>query len=179
MTVPSPTFLARRAAAGDQHAFARLAQRFELLIRATVYEIEGQDLQDARQACLLGLLDACHAIVNDPSLHLAGAVKVRMRSRVREQWRASQNGSTVALVRALELGTGEWQVEIPDDRYDPARVCEVRDHLARAVDAFWDLPDCDRDAIRRGVELGERPGCAQQVRRHRAHKRLRQLANAA
>ena len=53
-------FLARRVKRGDELAFAELARRYRPLIGAATRQVPpGLEAEDARQAALIGLLEAC------------------------------------------------------------------------------------------------------------------------
>ena len=81
----SDRFLAVRAAAGDEPAFAELALRYRALIgRLTQGPPRGVEVDDVRQEALLGLLDACQFF--DPA---KGAFAVVASLNVRWQIRSS------------------------------------------------------------------------------------------
>jgi len=185
VTIPSHLFLARRTVAGDEYAFACLVDRYEWMIRGIIWEIAGQSLDDARQVCLLALHDACHAVVEDPRRSLSAAARVRMRSRVGRQWEESRGRRAAPVTQAVPFGDEDFEVDdgeggpVPiDERSDPALICETRDRLRRTIDAFHQLTPAQQTAMRRPQPQHD-PTRRYQVRRHRAHKRLRQLVNEA
>jgi len=93
----SDGFLARRAAAGDDVAFAELARRYRPLIR--YYSVEapaGIDVDDLRQAALLGLLDTCRK--HDPA---KGPFRALAKSNVRSRVNAARKHARALKHRLL------------------------------------------------------------------------------
>jgi transposase-like protein len=129
----SDNFLAARAAAGDDSAFAELALRFRPLIgKATMLPPAGLDVEDLRQEALLGLFETCQR--HDPR---RGAFAALARCNVRQRViAASKRARTIKhrlLTEAAHDGEdpGLWlaaRVAAPAGA-DPARVVELRDEL--------------------------------------------------
>src|SRR3954466_2922158 len=131
----SDNFLAARAAAGDDAAFAELARRFRPLIgKTTILPPAGVDVEDLRQEALLGLFETCQR--HDPR---RGAFASLARCNVRQRGiAASKRARTVKhrlLTEAAHDGEDpkRWltaRLAAPAGT-DPARVLELRDYAVR------------------------------------------------
>jgi transposase len=99
-------FPARRAASGDGVAFGELARRYEPLIAAaTRRPPDGLDLDDARQAALIGLYQACR---ETDGLHtFAGIARLRVRWAVAAAIRSACTGKQRILTDATRDGNGD------------------------------------------------------------------------
>lgn len=123
--------LAVRAASGDGDAFEELASRYRPLIgAATRWLPDGLEHDDARQAALLGLFEACRA--TDGIRRFAGLAAKRVRWQVAVARRAAMTRKHRVLTGAIH-GSDErdgalaW-IAAPDAT-DPARVVELREVL--------------------------------------------------
>lgn len=129
----SDAFLGRRAAEGDDIAFAELARRYRPLItRACRVPVRGVDVEDARQEALLGLLKACRE--HDPARgSFAAFARVCVRSKVAHARVSARAGKHRILTDALRDGdepTHQLQERTAAGAgSDPAVVVELRDEL--------------------------------------------------
>jgi transposase len=124
-------FLARRAASGDGVAFVELARRYEPLVAsATRRPPDWLGLEDARQAALIGLYQACRE--TDGLRTFAGIARLRVQWAVAAGYRAACTFKHRILTDATRDGHG------PDGALahvagpaglDPARVVELRAEL--------------------------------------------------
>ncbi len=129
----SDGFLAGRAAAGDDVAFAELARRYRPLIRYySAGPPAGIDVDDLRQAALLGLLETCrkHDPAKGPFRALA---KCNVRSRVNAARKHARALKHRLLSDAAHDGDepGLWleaRAAAPAGT-DPLRAVELRDEL--------------------------------------------------
>jgi transposase-like protein len=127
--------LAVRAAAGDGDAFEELARRYRPLIgAATRWLPDGLEPDDARQAALLGLFEACRA--TDGIRRFAGLAAKRVRWQVAAARRAATTRKHRVLTDAIHGnderdGALAW-IAAPDAT-DPARVVELREVLREQV----------------------------------------------
>jgi len=135
----SDKFLAVRAAAGDEASFGELARRYRPLIVATASgPPKGVDVDDLRQAGLVGLHAACLAF--EPgrgSFSSFARRRVRWQvGRAREAARARKHG-----VLSLAVHDGNEPLTRVVERLrasegsDPARVVELREELRQRVHA--------------------------------------------
>lgn len=130
-------FLARRAASGDAVAFAELARRYEPLIAAaTRRPPDGLALEDARQAALIGLFQACRE--TDGLRTFAGIARLRV------QWAAAAAFRSACAFKQRMLTDATRDGHGPDGALahvagpagaDPARVVELRTELRERWDA--------------------------------------------
>jgi len=126
-------FLARRAASGDEAAFAELARRYRpLLGHACKWPPAGLDVEDLRQEALLGLFETCRK--HDPA---RGPFAALARCNVRQRVIAACIRARTLKHRMLTEATHDadepkrWlsaRVPAPAGA-DPARVVELRDEL--------------------------------------------------
>ena len=129
----SDGFLAGRAAAGDEAAFAELARRYRPLIgRLTLGPPAGVGVDDLRQEALLGLLDACryYQPAKGPFPALA---RINVRWRVNSARMAARAAKHRILSHAVRDGEDRmnWLAErtpAPEGA-DPAVVVVLRDEL--------------------------------------------------
>jgi transposase-like protein len=124
-------FLARRAQHGDDGAFAELARRYEPLIAAASRRPpEGLDADDARQAALIGLFEACRS--TDGVRSFAGIAGLRVRWSVAAACRAARAGKQRIVTQAArdcdEPDGALARIAGPEGT-NPARVVELRDEL--------------------------------------------------
>jgi hypothetical protein len=128
-------FLARRAKAGDQVAFAELARRYRPLIAAaTRTGSEDLEAEDARQAALIGLMEACRA--TDGTSRFAGIASVRVRWKVavtRRAARARKQRILTDAVREGEQPDGPLARLRAPEGTDPARAVELRAELRERI----------------------------------------------
>lgn len=129
----SDNFLAARAAAGDDAAFAELARRFRPMVRAaSVGPPAGLDFEDLCQEGLLGLFETCQR--HDPRRgRFAALARCNVRHRV---GRAAKQARTIkhrllseAAHEGDELGQRIAQRVAAPVGSDPARVVELYDEL--------------------------------------------------
>jgi RNA polymerase sigma factor (sigma-70 family) len=134
----SDAFLAARVRAGDEAAFVELARRYRpLIFSAAAGPPAGVDVDDLRQAGLIGLHAACAAF--EPGLGSFSAFARRgVRWRVgcaRQAARRHKHG-----VLSFALHDGEEPLQLVVERLrapegsDPARVVELRDELRHRVE---------------------------------------------
>jgi RNA polymerase sigma factor (sigma-70 family) len=129
----SDEFLAGRVRAGDQAAFAELAQRYApLLMKATMRAPRGVEPEDLRQDALLGLLRACKA--HGPgAAPFAGYAKRGVRWRVARAIETALRHKRRVLSDAVRDGAEPSQqviARLPASvSSDPAWLAEVRDEL--------------------------------------------------
>jgi len=135
MTLDTVTdaFLARRAGAGDEAAFAELARRYRPLIgHLSSGPPSGVDVEDLRQEGLLGLLESCR--LYDP---MKGPFAALARRNVRWRVGSARRNACAGKHRVLSDAThdGEdparWiamRVRAPVAS-DPALVVELREEL--------------------------------------------------
>jgi transposase-like protein len=123
--------LAVRAASGDGDAFEELARRYRPLIgAATRWLPDGLEPDDARQASLLGLFEACRA--TDGVRRFSGLAAKRVRWQVAAARRTATTRKHRVLTDAIH-GSDErdgplaW-IAAPEST-DPARVVELREVL--------------------------------------------------
>ena len=151
MTLDTVTdaFLARRAAGGDQAAFAELARRYRPLIgRLSSGPPLGVDIDDLRQEGLLGLLETCR--LHDPSKGpFAALARKNMAWRVRGARRNACAGKHRVLSEAAHDAEDplRWiAIRVPaPPGSDPALVVELREELR------------DRAALARQPKRARRP----------------------
>jgi hypothetical protein len=129
----SDAFLAARVAEGDEGAFAELVHRYRRLVdHMSAGPPAGVDVDDLRQAALLGLLDTCYR--HDPAKGaFASLAKRNVRQRV---IRARAHARTLKhrlLSEAAHDGDDpkRWLTErlTAPARTDPARRVELHDEL--------------------------------------------------
>jgi transposase-like protein len=126
-------FLARRAAAGDEAAFAELARRYRpLLGHASMRPPAGLDVEDLRQEALLGLFDTCAR--HDPARGpFAALARCNVRQRVIAASVRARTLKHRMLTEAAHDGDDpkRWLIQrVPAPAgSDPARVVELRDEL--------------------------------------------------
>ena len=129
----SDAFLAARVRAGDEAAFVELARRYRpLIFKVAAGPPVGVEVEDLRQAGLLGLHAACAAYKPQRG-SFAGFARRGVRWQVahaRQAARTQKHG-----VLSLALHDGEEPLERVVERLrapegsDPARVVELRDEL--------------------------------------------------
>jgi len=124
-------FLARRAAHGDGAAFAELVRRYRPLLASARWRAgDVLELEDARQAALIGLFEACRA--TDGRRSFAGIARVRVRWRVNVSRRTARARKRRILTDAVrdddERGGAVARVAAPAGT-DPARLVELREEL--------------------------------------------------
>jgi transposase-like protein len=131
--------LAVAAAGGDGMAFEELARRYRpLIFAASRWLPEGLEAEDARQAALIGLWEACRA--TDGVHRFAGMARRRVRWSVGAARREAMARKRQVLTDALHASDAgddglrlAW-VAAPEAS-DPARVVELRELLrARVVE---------------------------------------------
>jgi hypothetical protein len=126
-------FLAARAAAGDEAAFAELARRYRpLLGRVTTGPPAGVEVEDLRQEALIGLFDTCR--LHDPAKGpFAALAKRNVRWRVSRARARARTVKHRLLTHAARDGDdpSRWLAQrLPAPAgSDPARVAELRDEL--------------------------------------------------
>lgn len=124
-------FLARRAASGDGVAFAELARRYEPLIAATTRRPpDGLAVEDACQAALIGLYQAC--CETDGLRTFAGIARLRVQWAVAAAFRSACTCKQRILTDATRDGhepTGALARLAGPTGLDPARVVELRAEL--------------------------------------------------
>jgi RNA polymerase sigma factor (sigma-70 family) len=126
-------FLARRAAAGDDAAFAELVRRYRPLLRhACKWPPPGLDVEELRQEALLGLFDTCRR--HDPARgRFAALAKCNVRQRViTASVRARTRKHRMLTEAAHDRGDPTlWlSARLPAPAgADPALVVELRDEL--------------------------------------------------
>lgn len=124
-------FLARRAQKGDEAAFAELARRYEpLLGGATWRPSDGLDVEDARQAALIGLYDACRE--TDGLRSFAGLAKLRVEWTVAAARRTALTYKHRLVTDAIRDGgapEGALAWLAAAEGTDPARLVELREEL--------------------------------------------------
>jgi transposase-like protein len=121
--------LALAAAGGDGLAFEELARRYRPLIFAAWRWLpDGLEAEDARQAALIGLWEACRG--TDGVRRFAGMAKRRVRWHVAAARRDAMARKRRILTDALYASDGdeEWlaSVAAPEGN-DPARIVELRE----------------------------------------------------
>lgn len=121
--------LAVSAARGDGLAFEELARRYRPLLSAAARWLpDGLEADDARQAALIGLWEACRA--TDGVRCFAGLARRRVRWTVGVARRAATARKQRILTDALHAsdagGDGLDWIAAPEST-DPARVVELRD----------------------------------------------------
>ena len=125
----SDEVLAVAAARGDGLAFEELARRYRPLISAAARWLpDGLEADDARQAALIGLWDACRA--TDGVRRFAGLARRRVRWTVGVARRAAMTRKQRILTDALHASDdGEESLNwiAAPESCDPARVVELRD----------------------------------------------------
>jgi transposase-like protein len=135
MTLDTVTdaFLARRAGAGDEAAFAELVRRYRPLIgRLSSGPPPGVDIDDLRQEGLLGLLDTCR--LHDPS---KGPFAALARKNVTWRVRGARRHACAAKPRVLSEAAHDGEdplrwiaIRVPAPAgSDPALVVELREEL--------------------------------------------------
>jgi transposase len=124
-------FLARRARQGDGGAFAELARRYEPLIAAASRRPpDGVDADDARQAALIGLFEACRC--TDGVRSFAGIAGLRVRWSIAGACRAARARKQRMLTdaaRDCDEADGVLAWIAGPEGANPARVVELRDEL--------------------------------------------------
>jgi hypothetical protein len=124
-------FLARRAANGDGIAFGELARRYEPLIAAASRRPpDGLGVEDARQAALLGLYQACRE--TDGLRTFSGIARLRVRWAVAAAFRSACTGKQRILTDAARDGhepDGALARVAGPTGLEPARVVELRSEL--------------------------------------------------
>jgi DNA-directed RNA polymerase specialized sigma subunit len=129
----SDAFLAARAADGDEAAFAELAYRYRrLLDHMSAGPPAGVDVDDLRQAALLGLLDTCYR--HDPAKGaFAALAKRNVRQRVNRARAHARTLKHRPLSEAVRDGDDptRWLTErlAAPAGTDPARRVELHDEL--------------------------------------------------
>jgi Transposase len=138
-------FLARRAATGDGVAFAELARRYEPLIAAaTRRPPDGLAVDDARQAALIGLDQAC--CETDGLRTFAGIARLRVRWAVAAAFRSActckQRILTDATARDGDGPDYALAHVAGPSGLEPARVVELRAELRERWEARqWRVRD--------------------------------------
>src|SRR4051794_22300722 len=129
----SDAFLATRVRAGDEAAFVELARRYRpLIFRTAAGPPAGVEVEDLRQAGLLGLHAACTAFKPGRG-SFAGFARRGVRWHVAHARQAARTHKHGVLSLALHDGEGPLQgvverLRAPEGS-DPARVVELRDEL--------------------------------------------------
>ncbi len=132
MQTMSDERLAGLAGRGDDAAFAELARRYRSVIGAATRGLpNGLDKDDARQAALLGLWEACR--VTGGARCFAALAATLVRWQVIDARRAATTQRHRVLTDALR-NTGENSSDVlaavpAPEANDPARVVELRDRL--------------------------------------------------
>jgi len=123
--------LAVRAAGGDGPAFEELAQRYRSLLYAATWEARDElEREEALQAALIGLWDACRA--TDGVRRFAGIARRRVRWQVAAERRAKTRVKHRILTDALQADDDPRPLaeSVPAAAgADPARVVELRETL--------------------------------------------------
>jgi transposase-like protein len=123
--------LAVRAAGGDGPAFEELARRYRSLLCAATWEARDDlEREEAHQAALIGLWDACRA--TDGVRRFAGIARRRVRWRVAAERRAKTRVKHRLLSDALQADDDLRPLaeSVPaGESADPARVVELRETL--------------------------------------------------
>jgi RNA polymerase sigma factor (sigma-70 family) len=163
----SDEVLAVAAAGGDGLAFEELARRYRPLICAAARWLpDGLEADDARQAALIGLWEACRA--TDGARRFAGLARRRVRWSVGVARRAAMAHKQRVLTDALHASDDgrnglDW-IAAPEG-VDPARVVELRDVMRERVR--------EEEALKRRRAIA--PG-GDMRRRYTAEQRERVLA---
>jgi RNA polymerase sigma factor (sigma-70 family) len=155
-------FLAARAARGDEVAFAELARRYRgLLGSATRYHAAGVDVDDLRQAALIGLYFACRSFDPRHGCRFAGWARRCVRQAILNALRWVSGRRQLVLTGALHDGEDaagqlEHRVAAPAGS-DPAVVVALRAELGERVRASRHRVDRRRrysdEQVRRALAL--------------------------
>jgi transposase-like protein len=148
-------FLARRAGDGDGVAFGELVRRYEPLIAAACRRPpDGLGVEDARQAALLGLYEACRE--TDGLRRFAGMARLRVRWAVAAAFRSACTGKQRILSDAARDGDepdGALARLAGPTGLEPALVVELRSELRERWEAHqrrtWDRARAPRGDLRR------------------------------
>ena len=126
---------ARQLARDPAEAVAAVAgAKREVLLRVHRHRLRREDLEDAySQACLELVVLARGGRTFAGRAHIANALEQRFLARVQDRRRAISGRSPIAAAMegAARFGSGEDEVELPDELADPERVAIAREELTR------------------------------------------------
>ncbi len=105
-----------------------------VLLRVHRHRLRAEDLEDAySQACLELVVLARSGRTFAGRAHIANALEQRFLARVQDRRRAISGRSPIAAAMegAARFGSGEDEIELPDELADPERVAIAREELTR------------------------------------------------